>query len=251
MAFEAILADPDVKPRRWLRFMLIASLLAHAAAIVIGVVHSLWQVDEMPLPAVQVTLMAAPPPPPPPPPASRSNSGSTKPKVKPTEVKPHVLVQPKDKPEPEKKPEPQDDDKGEDKGQVGGVQGGVVGGVQGGVVGGVVGAPAPAPVVQDTGPKMISAQMARAQLLINPNVDPYRVTLPRALERSGEDHTAVLRVCVSAQGAVTGVQILKSAGPAFDPQIPTVLSRWRYRPLTIDGRPTPFCYLLRYEITQR
>jgi len=50
---------------------------------------------------------------------------------------------------------------------------------------------------------------------------------------------------------VTEVRILRGADPAIDPQIPTVLRRWKYRPYTIDGKPTPFCYMLRYEISAR
>jgi periplasmic protein TonB len=127
----------------------------------------------------------------------------------------------------------------------------VQGGVQGGVVGGVVGSPAPPPPPKDTGPKMVSAQIARGQLLINPNSDPYRVKLPPALARGNATFVAVLRVCVSAQGNVTDVRIVRPAGPAIDPQIPLVLRRWRYRPLLMDGRPAPFCYMLRYEISAR
>ena len=88
-------------------------------------------------------------------------------------------------------------------------------------------------------------------MLIDPNEEQYRVKLPPALERSGVTLYAIVRVCVSAQGAVTDVRVLKGAGPAIDPQIPSVLGRWRYRPFTLNGQPTPFCYPLRYEISAR
>jgi len=60
-----------------------------------------------------------------------------------------------------------------------------------------------------------------------------------------------LRVCVDARGSVTDVRVLRSAGPALDSQFPTVLRRWRYRPMKVDGQPVPFCYLLRYEVSAR
>ena len=98
---------------------------------------------------------------------------------------------------------------------------------------------------------MVPTRVARGQLLINPNDPRYRVKLPAALARTGETYTAMLLICVSARGRVTGVRVLKSAGPALDPQFPQVIGRWRYKPLLINRRPTPFCYRLRYRISGR
>jgi len=239
MAFEAILdqarGTTAALPIRRRRITLTVSLAVHAAALLVGIAWSFWQVDELPLPHVSVTLAGAPPPPPPPPPAS--HGARTKPKVKPT-PKVEALVQPQEHP----KEQPKAEKEREEAGQAGGVQGGV----QGGVVGGVVGAP-----VQNTGPRMLTPQLGKGLLLIDPNEEQYRVKLPPALERSGVTLYAIVRVCVSAQGAVTDVRVLKGAGAAIDPQIPSVLGRWRYRPFTLNGQPTPFCYPLRYEISAR
>lgn len=248
MAFEGILAPQDRKPKRWLRVTIAASLGVHVAALAAGVVHSLWQVEEMALPAVQVTLTAAvpPPPPPPPPPARRASPTKTTPRN--PEPKPETLVQPKETPKepPAEEPAGSEDDAAE------GEAGGEVGGVAGGVVGGVVGSPAPPPPPRvAAGPKMVSPQIGSRQLLINPQSPAYRPKIPRALATSGQSFVAVVRMCVSAQGAVTGVSVMKGAGAAIDSQLPSVLGRWRYKPLLIDGRPTPFCYLLRYEIAER
>jgi protein TonB len=238
MAFEAILdqarGTAAAQPTHRRRIMLTVSLAVHVAALLVGIAWSFWQVDELPLPHVAVTLAGAPPPPPPP--AAHSGAKS-KPKVKPT-PKVEALVQPQEHPKEQPKPEKQE----EEGAQAGGVEGGVKGGVQGGVVG--------APV-QNTGPRMLTAQIGKGLLLIDPNEEQYRVKLPPALERSGVTLYAIVRVCVSAQGAVTDVRVLKGAGPAIDPQIPSVLGRWRYRPFTLNGQPTPFCYPLRYEISAR
>jgi protein TonB len=253
LAFEAILeansagsrGAAERRPARWRRAMLTASLLAHLAALAIALAYSFWQVDELPMPAVSVTLAgSAPPPPPPPPPARRQSS--SKPKTKPTQPKPDTLIQPRETPKETPKPqdEPEKDEEGAEKG---GVEGGVKGGVEGGVVGGVLGAP----LVRDPGPRLVAPQVARALLLIDPNDERYRVSLPPALERAGATLSAIVRVCVSAQGAVTEVRIVRGAGPAVDAQIPSVLGRWRYRALLLDGKPTPFCYPLRYEISAR
>lgn len=246
MAFEAILSERAVAPRSWRRVTIAVSLAAHAAALVAGIVHSLWQVDEMPMPSIEVTLAdSVPPPPPPPPPARKKSQPKAQTTRKIVEPNPQALVQPKDTPQaPEQEPEP---DGNEPEGVVGGVEGGVVGGV----VGGVPAPPPPPPPPPKKGPEMVSARIARGQLLINPSDPRYRVDLPPALARTGETFTALLLVCVSAQGSVTGVRVLSSAGPALDPQFPRVLRRWRYRPLLMNGRPTPFCYRLRYQVSGR
>src|SRR3954451_19361740 len=242
MAFEAVLgARPTYA--RWRRVTVGVSIAAHVVALAVGVAYSFWTIEDLPMPAVAVTLVGgAPPPPPPPPPAKRHSTGKVRPHVE----KPHTLVQPKDPKEaPKEKPEPEkeDDDDAKDDGQEGGVKGGVAGGVVGGVVG--------APVPKDTGPKMVSPQIARQQLLIDPNAEAYKVTLPPPLVRTGMTFSAVVRICVSAQGSVSEVKLLRGADPAIDPQIPAVLGRWRYRPYTIDGHPVPFCYTIRYDVSAR
>jgi len=205
------------------------------------------------MPSLQVRLTRAVPPPPPPPPprAARQSASESRPRTRPVEAKPQEVLVPKDRPKEQAKPEAAAEsafDHGEPKGQVGGQ----VGGVPGGVVGGIVGAsPPPPPPAKPSGPKIVSASTGRGQLLIDPNAERYRVKLPLALARSGETFTAMLRLCVSAEGGVTAVQVLKGAGAALDGQFPSVMGRWRYRPLLADGVATPFCYLLRYEVSGR
>jgi periplasmic protein TonB len=251
MAFEAILSNQRARPKGWQRTTLVVSVVLHAAALVAGIVHSIWQVEEMPMPSLEVMLAEAPPPPPPPPPPAAKKASDSRPKTRPLEPKPQDLVVPRETPKDEPKPE-ESSSEAQDDGQPGGVAGGVVGGVAGGVVGGVVGAPAPPPPPpKPAGPKMLSAKLGRGQLLIDPNDERYRVKLPPPLARSGETYVAMLKVCVSAQGSVTSVQLMKSATPAIDGQFPSVIGRWRYRPLVSDGVPTPFCYPLRYEVSGR
>jgi protein TonB len=252
MAFEAILSEQRARPKRGRRVTLVASVALHVAALVAGLVHSVWQVDEMPMPSLQVMLADAPPPPPPPPPPAGKKAHDSKPKTRPIEPRPQELVVPKEVPKEQPKPEAEQASDGVADSQPGGVQGGVEGGVQGGVLGGVVGSPAPPPPPpKPAGPRLISAKLGRGQLLIDPNDERYRVKLPPPLARSGETYVALLKVCVSAQGTVTAVQLMKSATPAIDGQFSSVIGRWRYRPLIADGAPTPFCYPLRYEVSGR
>jgi protein TonB len=241
MAFEGILARPDPRPARWRRAMLTTSLAIHAVALAVVVVRSQWVVDEMALPAIQVTLTEAPPPPPPPPPPAGAKKATTKPRIKvPSKTE---IVQPKETPKEEPKPEEPDN---EDNGQVGGEKGGVANGVVGGVVGGT---PPPPPKI--TGPAMLSHDIGTHLLAINTNAPPYCCPkIPRALENV-DQFVAHLQICVDATGQVTDVRILSGAGPAIDAQIPTYVRRWRYHPFLMEGRASPFCYPLEYQISQR
>jgi len=242
MAFEAVLAGDRTAPKRWRRAMVVVSLGLHAVALAIGIAYSFWTIDELPLPSIAVTLVGGAPPPPPPPPPKRHSSG-TKTKVR--VDKPKTLVQPKEHPEEKPAEKPKEEEKDEEGATDDGQEGGVKGGVAGGVVGGVVGAPV------NTAPKMLTAQIGRALLLIDPNKDPYVVNLPPPLVRANVKFTADVYICVSAEGRVTNVKVVRGADPSIDPQIPVVLGRWRYRPYMIDGKPTPFCWPLRYQISAR
>jgi len=100
-------------------------------------------------------------------------------------------------------------------------------------------------------PRLLSSRLGRNQLLTNPASSASNVRLPAGLDRMGQTFSAIVNVCVSATGNVSKVSILRSAGPALDAQIPSAIAHWRYRPLLEDGRPTPFCYVLNYEIAAR
>lgn len=244
IAFEALLAREERKPKLRKQLMLTISLALHGVLLVVGIIHSFWSVEELAPPSLAVTLHLGAPPPPPPPPAARKAT-PTKPKARPSEAKADRIVAPKEvsKELPKEEPKKEED---EDKGQPGGVEGGVVGGVPGGAMTAV-----PAKVEVKETPKMVTPQIGRQQLLIDPERDEFKVKVPPALRQQDLRFAAILKICVSAQGAVTSVQVLREADPTIDGQFPVVMSRWRYKPYTIDGRPVPFCYPLRYEISTR
>jgi protein TonB len=235
MPFEAYLAQGKSKPRkaRWLTGTL--SISIHGGLVIAALVYSFWHVDELSPPTVTVTfLTAAPPPPPPPPP--KKKSAATKPKVTHELVQPTKtqLVQPKEKEEP-KEEESKDD----------GVEGGVAGGVAGGTAGAI---PVAAAKVESNEPRRISPAIGSQQLLTDPSKDPqYRVKIPEQLNRPGVKMFALINVCVSKEGNVTGVKFVKSMDPSVDPLLKQMVMSWRYKPLTVDDHPVPFCYNLRYD----
>lgn len=227
MAFEAFLTQGKTGPRkaRWLTGS--ASLTLHGLMVAAMLVYSFWQVDELSPPTVTVTFLA-PSPPPPPPPAARK-------RVKPDRPKPVVaqeivqpkagqILQPKEREEPEEEP-----DEGVDYGAPGGA--------------------GPVPVQQvDSSPKMLSPAVGQEQILTDPATDPrYRVPIPATLNRAGVVMFAVVKICVNRQGAVNDVKITKSMDPSVDQAMKQKIMTWKYKPFTVDGRPVPFCYSLRYE----
>ncbi len=244
MAFDALFTRPNKKASKWRGVTIGASLSAHGIVLLVGVAHSMWQVDEMPMPAVRVTLTAAaPPPPPPPPPPKKSSKKKTQTKRR--QPKPDTLVQPEETPEPE--PE-EGGEESEDDGEEGGEEGGEVGGEVGGQVGGVVGSVGTAPPPpKKKGPEMLSANIGRKQLLSNPAANQPRI--PPALRR--QTFKTRVMVCASAAGNVTSVRVLQGSNPTVDGQLPGIIRGWRYKPYTINGKPVPFCYPFTYVLRQR
>jgi len=98
------------------------------------------------------------------------------------------------------------------------------------------------------GPRLVASKVGHRQLLTNPSSQAARIRVPLPLQRSGQSFGATVNLCVNGSGQVTKVSILRSAGPALDPQITRALSGWRYRPLLEAGKPTPFCYVLNYQL---
>lgn len=238
MAFEAILTPQRTAQKGWLRIIMTFSVLLHALALAAGVAFSIWQVEEMPMPAVEVTLSMAPPPPPPPPPPPKRSSAK---KTKPVDIKPKAIVVPKETPKSEPEPAPQEEE--EDEGDDEGVEGGVVGGIVGGVLGGT----APPPP-KSTGPKLLTTKAGHSLLAINPQVRPYKVNVPEEYVQRGDEYVAQIRICVNADGSVNNVKILRPSIPVIDMQIPQVIPKWKYKPYLVEGKPTPFCYPMNYRV---
>src|SRR5215471_1235726 len=239
MPFEAFLTQGKAKPRkaRWLTGSV--SLCLHGGLLAAAVAYSFWHVDELSPPTVTVTFLAATPPPPPPPPPKRRSPDKPKPTHEIVQPKPTALVQPKEEPKEEPKDDSADD----------GEEGGVAGGVAGGVVGGVSVPPAPPPPKpESTAPRMLAGNVGGMQILTDPMKDPrYRVVLPPAFNRAGIRLWALIKICVSKEGDVTDVKLVKGMDPSVDPLLREKAMSWKYRPYTIDGRSVPFCYSLRYD----
>lgn len=112
-------------------------------------------------------------------------------------------------------------------------------------------APAPALAPPPLAPRSISSRRAHRQLLTNPSGEAARIQVPELLRRTEPRFFATVNLCVDTSGRVSQVSIVRSAGPALDPQITQALSKWRYSPLMEGARAVPFCYVLNYEVNAR
>ena len=191
------------------------------------------------LPAVP-TMMAfvaspvAPPPPPPPPlpkaaaraPEARAMPPATSnPNAAPIEAPPDIT--------------PEAAFAGYDgEGVEGGVEGGVAGGVVGGIVGGLVDAPPPPlpppPPPAPQQPVRIGGQISAPELL--KRVEPIYPDIAVMAKVTG---TVILEAVVATDGSVQSVKVLRPVKFLEQAAIDAV-TQWRYKPLVLNGVPTPF-----------
>lgn len=92
------------------------------------------------------------------------------------------------------------------------------------------------------GPKFLPDAVARAQRIAG--AEP---AFPPLLVRAGVTYVAQAKICVTAEGLVDRITLLKTPDPAIATSIEAAVRGWRYRPMLVAGRPAPFCTLVRFE----
>jgi hypothetical protein len=69
---------------------------------------------------------------------------------------------------------------------------------------------------------------------------------PRLLAQASLTHAEILvEVCVSDHGQVSDAVITEGGMAAIDHTLRAAIRSWRYRPLLVNGAPTPFCHFMR------
>jgi protein TonB len=76
-------------------------------------------------------------------------------------------------------------------------------------------------------------------------------SLPRSLWVTGRVYNVMTRVCVSAEGRVSGVAVRSGAEPELDQLLVSTMRSWRYRPRLVDGAARPFCHLMKVQYAVR
>lgn len=71
-------------------------------------------------------------------------------------------------------------------------------------------------------------------------------TFPMLLAQNSLSRAEVMvEVCVSDHGQVSDAVIAEGGMRAIDNTLRTAIRSWRYRPLLVNGAPTPFCHFMR------
>ena len=233
----------------WVIPVLIAAVIAHVAVFGVVVFNEMWAAPLLDVPSSGVDLAVAPPPPPPPPPPPAGKKLETQQEKKPKKVKPTETVQPT-----KVEDKPQETSSSDEVGEEGGEEGGVEGGVAGGVVGGVLTEAPPPPPPPPPAPPQNVAPTALEQQRISgdKNIFPDDVTKTE-IQRSGKTQLMVpVKVCIDRAGNIASVKVMKSSGFAlYDQKLDREIRKWRYKPFSVNGTPTPVCSAIQFIYRQK
>lgn len=244
---------------RWMWAVLAAAVGVHGLLLLGVVVHGWWDIDKVSLPHEGVALAVMAPPPASPP----ARKGSRHPKKQTGDHK-QVRRVPADDTQPVRLSAPVDS-----QADSGGEQSGDPNGSSVGVATGSCFGPTcdPNSPLGDGGEikicrrdrecckrgdccddsvckETIVPQVAVAKRFLSGERKPRPDDGTRAAmarDRAAQVVTTV-KYCISARGAVSRLQLLKSSGySAYDSRILNAMRQWRYRPFLVNGEATPVC----------
>ncbi len=208
------------------------SFAIHAVLVTAAVLVPILLYDILPEPdeAVRAFFVApsliAPPPPPPPPPAAGVRVARAPAVARPQA--PDSFVAPMEVPSSVVLEEALDLS-GAEGGVPGGVEGGIAGGVVGGVIGGLPLEPPPPRKIVRVGGAIVAPKLAHK---VAPEYPPLAIL-------SRIQGIVILEAVVGEDGRVETVKVLRGHLVLQEPAI-EALKQWRYRPLLLNGQPTPF-----------
>jgi protein TonB len=236
---EECMFDTIVKPstgvprQRWTTTAV--SAIAHTAVMIVLVLSTMYATDVLPEPREAITFVvpvAPPPPPPPAPPAVERAAPKVQkavtPRPAPVVTKAPIVAAPVQAPDtitPETGLEGGefDIDPGFERGVAGGVIGGMAGGLE-------TAAPLPPPAA----PVRVGGEVSAPRLI--ERVEPEYPALAVAAQVEG---MVILEATVDRRGSVADARVLRSHG-VLDEAALAAVRQWRYEPLLLNGKPTPF-----------
>jgi protein TonB len=239
--FDTIVNSSSGIPRqRWTTTAMSAT--AHVAVIVALVVSTIYATGVLPVPRDAITFVSvAPPPPPPPPPAVAEPVAPARQSVvrKAVVSRPAPVIAKVPVAAPVEAPDtisPETGLEGSEFERVGveaGFEQGIPGGIAGGIVGGFEIAPPPPPPARRE-PVRIGGEISAPRLIyrVEPEYPPIAVN-------AQIEGIVILEATVDHTGAVRDARVLRSRGVLDEPAVNAV-EQWRYEPLLLNGRPSPF-----------
>ena len=239
--FDTIVNSSSGIPRqRWTTSAMSAAV--HVAVLLALVLSTIYATGVLPVPRDVITFVSvAPPPPPPPPPAVTEPVAPSKPSVarKTAVSQPSPVMAKAPVAAPVEAPDTITPETGLEGGEFeavsieAGFEHGIPGGIAGGIVGGFEIAPPPPPPAR-VEPVRVGGEISAPRLI-------YRVEpeYPSIAVNAQIEGMVILEATVDHTGAVRDARVLRSRGVLDEPAVKAV-EQWRYEPLLLNGRPSPF-----------
>jgi len=240
--FDTIVNSSSGIPRqRWTTTAMSAA--AHVAVTVALVLSTIYATGVLPVPRDVITFVsvAPPPPPPPPPPAVTEPVAPSKQSVarKTAVSHPSPVMAKAPVAAPVEAPDSITPETGLEGGEFetvnidAGFEHGLPGGIAGGIVGGFESAPPPPPPAR-VEPVRVGGDVSAPRLIYR--VEPEYPLIALSAQIEG---IVILEATVDHTGSVRDARVLRSRGVLDEPAVKAV-EQWRYEPLLLNGRPSPF-----------
>lgn len=233
--------SPRVPRQRWTTT--VVSAIAHAAVMSVLVLSTLYATDALPEPTAAMAFFIAapaPPPPPPAPPVAEPEPRRVKPVVtKANSPRPASIIAKAPVAAPIEAPSSITPETGLEGGEFipagiePGFENGIPGGVAGGILGGMITSPPPPPPAR-VAPVRVGGDISAPRLIHR--VDPEYPPIAVSAQIEG---MVILEATVDGTGAVRETRVLRSHG-VLDSAAIDAVREWRYEPLLLNGKPTPF-----------
>ena len=241
--FDTIVNPSSGVPRqRWSTAVLSAA--GHFVIVTALVMSAIYATDVLPVPRDVITFVsvAPPPPPPPPPPAVTEPVAPPKTSVarRAAVSRPAAVMAKAPVAAPVEAPATIAPETGleggefESRGIEAGFEHGMPGGVAGGIVGGFESSAPPPPPPAAVAPVRVGGELSAPRLIYR--VEPEYPLLAVNAQIEG---MVILEATVDPTGAVSDARVLRSHG-VLDAAALRAVEQWRYEPLLLNGRPTPF-----------
>jgi len=233
--FETITQRTTTKSPRATWKTVVLSASAHLGVLIALLVSTLYVADALPQPPDMMAFVVAPPPPPPPapPPPPEVRPEPAKPQPGPVPEAPPIAAPPPVA-APIEAPPTIAAETGREAEVWNKVEPGFEKGVEGGVAGTTGAAIDLAPPAPPAAPVRIGGSISAPKLV--KRVEP---DYPAAAQTAQIQGIVILEATVDEQGTVDKVKVLRS-NSLLDAAAMTAVKQWKYAPLLLNGKATPF-----------
>jgi serine/threonine-protein kinase len=100
----------------------------------------------------------------------------------------------------------------------------------------------PAPVAPKVPATLVPPATLKGLIASSTSIEPPDNVQHQMMRDEVKKASAVIKVCIGNDGAVTTASVARSSGyPAYDQELVAGVRTWRYRPYMVNGQATPAC----------